>query len=468
MKRFVVCALSFIAAAALTGCSLAPRYETPAFPVEQQWPSDASASDETGAIASELEWKAFFLDPTLQRLIEDALEHNRDLRVAALNIERARAQYGIQRADLLPGISASGAHTSRRVAEELSSRGTSYVGRQYTVDAGIIGYEIDFFGRVRNLSEAALETYLATEEAKKSAQISLVSQVATAYLGLVADRELLGVAKNTLASQQATYTMIKRRHEEGVSSELDLWRAETTVDTARADIARYTAQVAEDLNALSVLVGRTVRSEDIPASSLAEMAAFPQIQAGLPSTVLLGRPDIVRQEHLLKAANANIGAARANFFPSISLTATLGRGSVELDHLFEGGGRTWAFSPSISLPIFTMGRNISRLRMSEADQKIAVANYEKAIQQAFREVANALTLRTHLEERLAAQKALLKASTEAYRLSDARYARGVDSYLSVLDAQRSMYSAQQAAVTVSLLRDVNLVELYKVLGGGLK
>ncbi|MBO4312145.1 MAG: efflux transporter outer membrane subunit [Desulfovibrionaceae bacterium] len=454
-------------AAALAGCSLAPNYARPESPVGGDWP-EKGAGSASAAPVSEMAWRTFFTNATLQRLIGDALANNRDLRVAALNMERAAAQYRIQRADRLPTVGLSGDHASQRVAEDLSLRGGSYIGRQYTVGLGVSGFELDFFGRVKSLSDAALEQYFASEEAHRAARLSLVSQVAAGWLQLLADREQLAISRETLASQQASYGMIKSRYEHGVSSRLDLWQAQSSVDTARANIARYTGQIAEDINALSILVGRQVSGDEIPERTLSEAENFPALQAGLPSDVLLGRPDILMQEHLLRAANANIGAARANFFPRITLTGALGRGSVELDNLFDAHNGTWLFSPSISLPIFDMGRNLARLRASEKDRDIAVANYEKSIQQAFREVADSLTLRRTLEEQLAARLSLVRATTESYRLSNARYQSGVDSYLSVLVTQREMFAAQLASVAVRLARDVNLVTLYKALGGGWK
>ncbi len=466
MKRFSGSFL-ILMFAMLAGCSLAPSYERPASPVAETWPEGTSVSA-TAELASDMAWKTFFTNETVQRLIGDALANNRDLRVAALNMERSAAQYRIQRADRLPTINATGGHASQRVAEDLSSIGETYIGRQYTAGLGISGFELDFFGRVKSLTDAALETYLASEEAHRAARLSLVSQVAAGWLRLVADREQLRLSKDTLTSQRSSYDMIKRRFEQGVSSELALWQAQTSVDTARADIALYSGLIAEDLNALSVLVGRPLKAADIPETSLAEAAVFPPIPVGLSSAILLDRPDILQREHLLRAANANIGAARARFFPTISLTTSIGRGSVELHDLFSGNNGTWVFSPNVYLPIFDTGRNIANLRVSERDRDIAVANYEKAIQQAFREVSDALTLRQTLDDQLEARLSLVKATTAAYHLSDARYQRGVDSYLGVLDSQRAMYAAQQAAVNVRFSRDLNLVTLYKVLGGGWK
>ena len=355
----------------LPGCTMAPNYVRPEAPVAEAWPDDlmpkgtvlAQATDQ---LASEIGWKTFFTDQHLQRLIQLALDNNRDLRVSALNIERARGLYQIQRADLMPGVSASGESSNKGVSADLSTTGEQTVSRQHSLGVGVTSYELDFFGRIQSLKDKALETYLGTEEAYRSARLSLVSEVAQAYLALVADRERLNIATETLKSQQASYEMIARRHSVGVSSELDLRQAQTSVDTARVDIARYSGQVAKDITALSLLAGTKVTPDMLPAKALSELPVWPDIPVSLPSTVLLQRPDILQAEHTLKAANADIGAARANFFPRISLTANIGTASNELSHLFDGGTGIWTFLPQVSLPIFEGGRNVANLRVSEA------------------------------------------------------------------------------------------------------
>ena len=444
----------------LPGCTMAPNYVRPEAPVAEAWPDDlmpkgtvlAQATDQ---LASEIGWKTFFTDQHLQRLIQLALDNNRDLRVSALNIERARGLYQIQRADLMPGVSASGESSNKGVSADLSTTGEQTVSRQHSLGVGVTSYELDFFGRIQSLKDKALETYLGTEEAYRSARLSLVSEVAQAYLALVADRERLNIATETLKSQQASYEMIARRHSVGVSSELDLRQAQTSVDTARVDIASYSGQVAKDITALSLLAGTKVTPDMLPAKALSELPVWPDIPVSLPSTVLLQRPDILQAEHTLKAANADIGAARANFFPRISLTANIGTG-------------IWTFLPQVSLPIFEGGRNVANLRVSEADKKIAVANYEKAIQSAFREVSDALIDRVSLAGQLEAQKSLVHATSETYRLSGERYNQGIDSYLAVLDSQRAMYSSQLNLISVRVAREQNLIMLYKALGGGVK
>ena len=457
----------------LPGCTMAPNYVRPEAPVTEAWPDDLMPkgtvlAQPTDQLASEIGWKTFFTDQHLQRLIQLALDNNRDLRVSALNIERARGLYQVQRADLLPGVSASGESSNKGVSADLSNTGEHMVSRQNSLSVGVTSYELDFFGRVQSLKDKALETYLGTEEAYRSARLSLISEVARAYLAMVADRERLNIATETLKSQQASYEMIARRHSVGVSSELDLRQAQTSVDTARVDIARYSGQVAKDITALGLLAGTKVTPDMLPAKALSDLPVWADIPVGVPSTVLLQRPDILQAEHALKAANANIGAARASFFPRISLTAGIGTASNELSRLFDGGTGIWTFLPQVSLPIFEGGKNLANLRVSEADKKIAVADYEKAIQSAFREVSDALIDRISLAGQLEAQKSLVHATSETYRLSTERYNQGVDSYLTVLDSQRAMYNSQLNLITIRVAREQNLIMLYKSLGGGVK
>jgi multidrug efflux system outer membrane protein len=337
---------------------------------------------------------------------------------------------------------------------------------QYNVGLGVSSYELDLFGRVRSLKDQALQQFFATGEARRSVQISLVAEVANNYLTLAADREQLKLAKDTLTSQQASYQLIKRRYEAGMSSALDLHQAQTSVDTARVDIARFTTFVAQDENALNLVVGSRVEADLIPSALTDTLTAVKELQPGLPSDVLLRRPDILQAENLLKGANANIGAARAAFFPRITLVSSVGFGTDDLAGLFKGGSFIWKFAPQISIPIFQGGANRANLKTAEVDRDIAVAQYEKAIQTAFREVADALAQRGTIDDQLAAQESLTEATGESYRLSQARYESGINSYLNVLDSQRSLYSAQQGLISVNLTRLSNLVTLYKVLGGG--
>jgi len=467
LKRWCLLA----AVAALAGCaSMAPDYSRPVAPVSDAWPGGpaykvgAGASHETAA--ADIPWREFFVDERLQKLIALALENNRDLRVALLSIERSRAQFQIQGAAFYPKIEASAGGNLQRVPLDFSGAGEAVTLHQYSVGLGVSSYELDLFGRVRSLKEQALEQYLATEHARRSVQISLVSQVAGAYLALAADRERLQLAKETLASQQSSFDLTRLRFEAGVSSALDLHQARTVLDAARVEIARYTGLVAQDENALALVVGSPVPAELLPQALSETLTALKEIAPGLPSEVLLRRPDILQAESRLKGANANIGAARAALFPRITLVAAAGLGSNELNGLFGGGTTSWKFAPQISLPIFDGGSNRANVKVTEVDRDIAVAQYEKAIQTAFREVADALAQRGTIDEQLAAQQSLTDTNTESVRLSQARYEKGVDSYLAVLVSQRALYVAQQGLISVRLLRLATLATLYKVLGGG--
>ncbi len=398
--------------------------------------------------------------------MELALKNNRDLRVAALNIERLQALYQIRRSDLIPKFEASASANFQRIPGDLSASGSTMTTHQYNVGLGIISYELDLFGRVRSLKDQALEQYLASEQAQRTVQISLVSQVAGAWLALAADRERLQRAKDTLTSQQESYKLTRSRFEAGVSSSLALNQAQTTVDAARVDIARYTTMVAQDENALNLVVGSQVSAELLPQALSETITAMKDIDPGLPSEVLLHRPDILQAENQLKSLNANIGAARAAFFPRITLVSSVGFGSTELSGLFKGDAFAWSILPRVSLPIFDGGANKANLKVAEVDRDIAVAQYEKSIQNAFREVADALAQKGTIDELVAAQKSLTDAISESCKLSQARFDKGVDSYLAVLDSQRSLYGAQQNLITARLTSLANQVTLYKVLGGG--
>ena len=455
------------AALLLSGCvNLAPRYERPAAPVPEHYPDAPADAGSNGAANADVGWRTFFADAKLRGLIELALDNNRDLRVAVLNIAQARAQYRIQDAATLPTLSASGSGTATRTPASLSATGEALTSHQYSATLGVSAYELDLFGRVRNLSAQALEQYLSTEEARRSTQISLVAEVATAYLTWAADLERLALARETLRSQSDTYTLTQRSFELGSASALTLRQVQTSVDSARVDVARYTGQIAQDRNALALLLGAPVPGELAPGALGDSLNALPELPAGLPSELMLRRPDLLQSEHKLKAATANIGAARAAFYPRISLTASAGSGSADLSGLFKGGSGSWTFLPQISLPIFDGGSNRASLDSAIAGREIAVAQYEQAIQSAFREVADALAQREALSGQLQAQQSLVEASGDALKLSDARFARGVDSYLDVLDAQRSWYGAQQTLIGMRLSRLTNGVTLYKALGGG--
>jgi len=457
---------------ALTGCStMAPKYTQPVAPVPAVWPADSAvteASAKNDTPLADIPWQDFFVDQKLQKLIDLALKNNRDLKIAALNIERSRALYQIQRNDLLPKVDASAAATFLRTPEDLTSSGKAITTEQYSIGLGITSYELDLFGRVRSLKDQALEQYLATEHAQRSSQISLVSQVAAAYLTLAADKEHLKLARETLANQKEAYKLVKSRFDAGVSTALALNQAQTTIDSARVDIARYATLTGQDENALALVVGSQIPAELLTDLLSEKLAALKDVAPGLSSDVLLKRPDILQAESQLKAANANIGAAEAAFFPRITLVSNIGFGSDELAGLFKGGSFAWKFAPQITLPIFDGGSNRANLRVSEVDRDIAIARYEKAIQTAFREVADALAQLATIDEQVSAQKSLTEVTDETLRLSQARFDKGVDSYLQVLDAQRSLYGSQQNLISARLTRLVNMVTLYKSLGGGSK
>jgi multidrug efflux system outer membrane protein len=470
MRTLIV---SVIAALLTAGCTLEPKYDRPAAPVPQTFPEGeayraGAVAAPTGKAAADIGWREFFTDARLQQLIELALANNRDLRVAALNVEAARAQYRIQRADLLPTISATASESAQTVAPYLGNSGLPIpsVTRQYNVGVGFTAYELDLFGRIRSLNREKLEQYFGYQETRRSSQISLVAEVADGYLSLLADQELLRITQETLTSDTDSYTLTQRMVEAGQATDLDLRQAESAADTARANLAQYTRQVAQDRNALQLLVGAPLPDELSDGPPLEAQSFLEGLPAGLPSGLLERRPDILSAEHNLRAANANIGAARAAFFPSVSLTGNFGTASTQLSGLFASGSRNWSFSPAISLPIFAGGANVANLDMAKVEKNVQVAQYEKAIQTAFREVADALAARGTLQQQMEAQRALVDATGASYKLSEMRFHSGVDAYLTVLDSQRTLYSAQQGLVSVELTRLQNLVSLYKALGGG--
>lgn len=456
-----------VAAFVLSGCSLIPDYQQPEAPVAGQYPqgpaySPAQAPAQT---AAEQGWKQFFHDPALQQLVQVALENNRDLRVAALNIDAYAAQYRIQRADLFPAVSANGAGSRQRLPARASQTGEAGITSSYSATVGISAYELDLFGRVRSLSEQALQQYFATEEARRSTQISLVANVANAYLTWQADKELLKLTQDTLGAFEESYKLTSRSNEVGVASALDLAQSRTSVENARAQLARYTRQVAQDENSLTLLLGTGIPANLQAAKPLSD-DLLSDVPAGLPSDLLQRRPDILQAEYNLKAANANIGAARAAFFPSISLTANAGSLSPDLSGLFKGGSGTWLFQPQINLPIFNAGSLRASLDYAKIQKDIGVANYEKSIQTAFQEVADGLAARQTYTEQLQAQRDFVQANQDYYRLAERRYRIGVDSNLTFLDAQRQLFSAQQALITDRLAQLTSAVNLYKALGGG--
>jgi len=470
----------------LSACTMEPRYRAPPLPVAEQWPipattpvatdappmstepahSPGEASSAASLAAWDIGWRDFFADPRLQQLIAQARANDRDLRVAVLNIELARAQYRVQRSNLLPAVNATGSYTKEKLPAVETGLPYSITESYYQVGVGVSSFELDLFGRVRSLTHAALEQYLAQEQARRSAQLSLIAQIADAYLTLASDRELQRLAQDTLKSQEDSFRLTQQRHSIGAVSGLDLAQAQTTVESARADAARYEGNVAQDVDALTLLVGAPVDAGLLPQEFDANTLGVNALPAGLPSTVLLRRPDVLQAEHLLRSASADIGAARAAFFPTISLTGSVGSASPALSGLFKSGTGAWTFMPQATLPLFHGGELIGNLSVARTNRDIALAQYEKAIQSSFRDVADALALTPTLDRQRQAQEALVEASKRSYDLSQQRYKSGSDSYLAVLDAQRSYYGAQQGLIATRLAQQNNRVTLYKALGGG--
>ena len=443
-------------AALLGGCAVpAPPYERPPAPVAADFPGGAGA----GLAASEIAWQDYYADARLRRLIDLALAGNRDLRAAVLAIEQARALYQVRRADELPTVNAAATATRQPNA-------SGGIGSTYTAGLALASYEIDLFGRVRNLSDAALAQYFATEEARKAAQISLLAAVATTHLSLLADDELLAVTRQTLATREESLRLTRLRLANGAASELDVRLAESLDEGARATLAQQLRQRALDENALVLLVGQPLPADLPPATPLAEQPLRADLPSGVPSQVLARRPDVRQAEQQLIAANANIGAARAAFFPRISLTGSVGLASTHLSDLVQAGSFAWSIAPQLLLPIFDSGRNQANLEGAQVNREILLAQYERSVQSAFREVADALAGRATLGEQLRAQQAQANAEAVRARLADLRYRNGASSLLEVLDAQRSLFAARQAMVQVLVARAQNGVALYKALGGG--
>jgi len=483
MRRSLLLALA--AGAALAGCDMAPKYISPALPVAPAAPAGpAYAAPAAGAIApADTAWQDFFVDAKLRGVIRLALDNNRDLRMAVANVEQARALYRVQRADLFPTIGANGSATYQKSPGGVATTGGVGAGAGtgtgavtggsvrtdiYTANLGISAWEIDLFGRLRNLAKSAQEDYFAAAENHDAAQTALIAEVATAWLTMAADQDRLRIAQDTEQAFGKTLELTRARFRSGISSELDVRQAQTSYDQARSDIAAATTLVAQDQNALNLLAGTTVPADLLPARLDAANATLDNLPSDLPSDVLLRRPDIVAAEHQLRGAYADIGAARAAFFPNISLTAAFGTLSLGLSNLFGSGSNYWSVAPTASLPIFDAGRNIGNLRYAEASRKAMLAQYEKAVQTGFREVADALARRGTIDRQLEAQTSLRDAAAVAYRLSEARFRAGIDPFLNTLDSQRALYTAEQSLLAARLTRQTNAVELYRALGGGLR
>ncbi|AWH18516.1 transporter [Stenotrophomonas sp. ZAC14D2_NAIMI4_7] len=455
--KFHTLVLSAAVALVLGGCStLVPKNTAVAPGIPAQWPAEATEGEV--ADAATVGWRDFFTDVRLQEVIGQALANNRDLRVAVLNVEKARGQYRVQRADRVPALAAQG--------QMQRSGGDVPVSEQFSANLGVAEFELDLFGRVRNLSEAALQQYFAVAANRRNAQLSLVAETATAWLTYGADQQQLKIAEATLKTYEDSLRLAEARHERGGSSGLELSQTRTLVETARTDAARLRGQLAQDRNALALLAGGQIDPALLPDSIAPQVLALAPPPAGLPSDVLLQRPDIMAAEHQLLAANANIGAARAAFFPSIQLTGSVGSSSGELSGLFDSGTRVWSFLPTITLPIFQGGKLRANLAVANAERDIALAEYEKSIQTGFRETADALALNVSLDEQVASQQRLVEAAELANRLSQARYDAGLDSFVTLLDARRTAYSAQQTQLQAQLAQQANRITLYKVLGGG--
>ena len=455
------------AAALLSGCSMVPLYERPAAPVAPDWPAGTAkvADAESTVAAADIPWQDFIGDARLRELIALSLQNNRDLRVAVLTIEQARAQYQIRRADQLPSLSA-GVSGSRQPKADGSGDSAS----AYSAGLTLASWEIDFFGRVASLKEAALAQFFATQEARNAVQTSLVASVANAWLSLQTNTELLEVTLRTLNTREDSLRLNQLRFDQGVTSALDLRQAQSLTAAARATLAQQQRLRALDANVLTLLVGQPIPPQLLAAAPAAQQEGSPallaDVPAGVPSDLLMRRADIRQAEQQLVAANANIGAARAAFFPRIALTAGFGTASSSLSGLFSSGSWGWTLAPQALLPIFDAGRNQAGLDSAQAGRAVAVAQYEKAIQVAFREVSDALAGRATLVDEVRAQQDQANAEADRFRLADLRYRNGVSSYLDVLDAQRALFATQQALARTQLAQRQNQVELYKALGGG--
>ncbi|HLZ79905.1 MAG TPA: efflux transporter outer membrane subunit [Sphingomonas sp.] len=461
----------------LAGCDLAPPYQRPALAVPPTFPQGPAypVADPVAPEVASVGWRDFFTDTKLRAVIALGLANNRDLRVAAAHVLQARAQYRAQRADLFPTLTAEGTGSIRHSGSGGGSVGSGASGprdtggttHDYAADIGVSSFELDLFGQVRNLTRAAQDAYFATRAAQNATRISLIAEIASAWLTLASDRDQLQLSQRTLASFQQSVDLTRAQFDKGIASELDVRQAETNLADARFDVAQLTTRIAQDQNALDLLVGTSVGADLLPDGLGTGAFTMANLPAGVGSAVLLKRPDVVQAEDLLKAQNANIGAARAAFFPTISLTAAAGTASSALTGLFTGGTWSWNASGTSMLTLFDFGRNRAKLRFAEASRDAAVATYEKSVQTAFREVSDALAQRGTIDEQVNARVMKADSAGVAARLSEARYRNGIDGFLTTLVAQRTLYSAEQALVTTRLARETNLVSLYSVLGGGI-
>lgn len=456
-------AITLLLALTLGGCSMAPTYERPEAPVAQSWSGPAA---QPGTAASHLDWQTFIVDSELRELVNVALDNNRSLRQTLLDIEQARAQYRIQRADRVPGLNAAANGNRQRLPADLSNSGSSAVSSSYQVGLALPEYELDLFGRVKSLTDAALEQYLSTEEAGRSARLALIAEVSQAYLTYDGAQRRLQLTEQTLASREDSLSLIGQRRTAGAATALDYQEALGLVEQSRAELESNARQKQQALNALVLLLGTSDAARRIPQVPQDKPMLIQDIAPGTPSELIERRPDILAAEHVLKARNADIGAARAAFFPRISLTGSFGTSSAEMSGLFDGGSRSWSFVPTLSLPIFDAGRNSANLDLAKVRKDSAVAAYEGTIQTAFREVADALAATDTLRREEAARRALANTTNETLKLAKARYEGGVDSHLRYLDAQRSNFVNESAYIETSTQRQIALVDLFRALGGG--
>ncbi|MFT4172877.1 MAG: efflux transporter outer membrane subunit [Herbaspirillum sp.] len=456
---------------ALSACaSLAPDYQRPEAPIPAAWPAGAAYAqqDATQSTAADVPWRDFIVDERLRQVVAQALAHNRDLRAALANVEAARAQYRVQHAGELPTVEASVASSRARARVSGAARDstTTVIGESASASIGLSSFEIDLFGKARSLSEAALQSALASEASARSTRITVIGETASAWLTLASDAEQLRVARQTMDSAERSMAVTRQRQALGVSSAVDVHQAETVYQQARVDVASLTTSLAQARNALQLLTGGPVADALLPDGLPADAAWLAEVPAGVSSSVLLQRPDVLQAEHQLQSANANIGAARAALFPSLELTASGGLGSAALSTLFSGGATVWSIAPSLSLPIFDGGARRATVAYDEAQRDAYVAQYEQAVQTAFKETADALARRGTIREQVDAQAALVAAAERSYQLADARYRLGADTYLNALDAQRTLYSARMTLASTRLTLLDNRVTLYRVLGGG--
>jgi multidrug efflux system outer membrane protein len=456
-------------AAWLAGCSLAPSFSTPEAPIASDWGSEIPAA-EPGAAGEpssvSLNWRTFVIDERLHDLIETALANNRDLRQALLNVEAARAQYGIQRSDRLPTLQVEGSGQRERVPGDLSASGRSTTQSRYQAGVGLATYELDVFGRVKNLSEAAMQEFLATEEVARSARISLISDIIRTYVIRNGAIERKRLSEQVLETREASLQLMADRLKLGAATELDYQEALGLVEQARVDLERVEREIRQTTNALTLLVGVPDVRPQLFAKRPSDRGIVQDLAPGAPSELLEHRPDIRAAEHRLRGRNANIGAARAAFFPRFSLTGSFGSASAELSDLFGSGQESWSFAPRLTLPIFDGGRNEANLDLANVRKDLAVAEYEKVIQSAFREVSDALAAKETLQRETAARQSLVKTSEMQLQLSRARYENGADDYSRYLDAQRQSFSNQSALVQAQTERQLALADLFRALGGG--